>query len=65
MTRSYATWQEVINVENWDGANIKLDVTVTNNEYAEGDENLLPCAEQETEQMYQKITDINQEAGKE
>jgi hypothetical protein len=57
--------QETVSAENWDDVNVKLDVAVSYNEYGEGDENLLQCAEQETEQLYQKITDINQEAGKE
>jgi hypothetical protein len=64
VTCNYATWQKVISVENWDDVNMELDVAVPNNEHA-SDENLLRCTEQETEQLYQKITDINQEAGKE
>jgi hypothetical protein len=54
-----------LSAEHLDDVNVKLDVAVSYNEYVEGDKNLLPCAEQETEQLYQKITDINQEAGKE
>ena len=65
MTHSCATWQETVSAENRDDANVKLDVAVSHNGYGEGDDNLLPCAEQENEQLYQKITDINQEAGKE
>ena len=77
MTCSCATWQETVSAENWDDVNVKLDeqyhtmnssiiqwIAVLYNEYV-GDKNLLPCPEQETEQLYQKITDINQKAGKE
>jgi len=39
-------WQEVISAENWDDVNVKLDVAVPSNEYAEGEENLLPSAQQ-------------------
>jgi hypothetical protein len=65
VTSSCATWQKTVRAENWDDVNVTLDVAVSYNEYVEGDKNLLPCAEKETEQLYQKITDINQEAGKE
>ena len=44
--------------------NVQTDVAVSFNEYA-GAENLLPCAEQETERLYQEVTDINQEVEKE
>jgi len=65
VTCSCSTWQEVVSAENWDEVNVKLDIAVSSNGYAEGDESLLPCAQQQTEQLYQEVADKNQEGGKE
>lgn len=66
MTWNCATWHDdVIRVEIWVDVNRKLHVAVSFNGYVESDENYLPCAEQETKQLCEEVTDKNHEVEKE